>query len=917
LWWNCGGGIKNKIEYIKYTLSTLNPIALFISEAEIGKFDDLGVITVENYDLLTSKNLEFGKSRSAVYVRSEIKYKRLERSEKDSAEIVSLLIDGNVLLGIYRPFKPTVEGESLVENFDRLVNALKKVEIDCNNIYIGGDFNVDWRADSTMKEKLVELSVELNLCQLINEITRTRLVRMDSGFRLEESSLDHIFSNDCQADTKVIQGQPSDHHMLQLTIPEIRPPEKKKTLIRDWRAYSKEDLLTNIRLVKENYNDWIEKGPFTLLDRIIIILLTIYDEMVPLRVAKVTNESTINAKIEALRKRRDRFLKKFKKTENPEHAIKARTFSNTLKKVIKKENRRTIKVKSTSGNPKCFWSMINRLQGKFKKKIPGLTINDQFTEDPNLISEAFADGFLKKISTLSEHQNPIAEVEDNEARMEDFTITELENTIIKIKSKKSCGLDSLPTCVMKDAFSELKDYYLRIFNGILSDGLPASWKIAVITPLHKKGATDDVGNFRPISNLSSLGKFFEKCVLNRLNTYEELVGENQHGFRKGYSTVSAMLEIQSHLATSLDQGLLTCIYSVDMSAAFDLLRVDTFNELLKDTLDPGLMWTLIDFLKDRKFIVRHENVDSQIRNLDRGCVQGSVLGPALFSAYCKNLTTILSDTTVTSYADDTYVIINASTVDDLVYKTTSTMSKHFDYLSSLGMVVNKSKTELMFMRNRNKILPGSITVDLEEIKAQNSIKILGIQFDHDLGWNTHIGLLNEKARKMINGLKVIRRSLNQDDTMKVITSQFYGRLFYGISVWHPALTVKQQKKMDILHYKALRVAVKDYMRIFPREMLDLLGRQKPHVIAQYMTGSFLINCYNSRVPSRLFAMIKTNEYVIRRSGKIRFYDSSKKRIGSQAIFNRLDTIVQRFDDNWTKLKKKDCIRIYLKKIFFK
>jgi len=59
----------------------------------------------------------------------------------------------------------------LVENFDRLVNALKKVETDCNNIYIGGDFNVDWRAESTMKEKLVELSVELNLCQLINEIT--------------------------------------------------------------------------------------------------------------------------------------------------------------------------------------------------------------------------------------------------------------------------------------------------------------------------------------------------------------------------------------------------------------------------------------------------------------------------------------------------------------------------------------------------------------------------------------------------------------------------------------------------------------------------------------------------------------------------------------------------------------------------
>jgi len=57
------------------------------------------------------------------------------------------------------------------------------------------------------------------------------------------------------------------------------------------------------------------------------------------------------------------------------------------------------------------------------------------------------------------------------------------------------------------------------------------------------------------------------------------------------------------------------------------------------------------------------------------------------------------------------------------------------------------------------------------------------------------------------------------------------------------VTVKLQKKLEILHYKAFRVAVRDYERLFHREMLGLLGKQKPNVIDNYMTGSVFINCY--------------------------------------------------------------------------
>jgi len=65
------------------------------------------------------------------------------------------------------------------------------------------------------------------------------------------------------------------------------------------------------------------------------------------------------------------------------------------------------------------------------------------------------------------------------------------------------------------------------------------------------------------------------------------------------------------------------------------------------------------------------------------------------------------------------------------------------------------------------------------------------------------------------------------------------------------LTIKLQREIETLHYKALRVAVRDFGRLYLSEMLNLLGRQKPKVIDNYMTGSVFINCYLSGKPARL------------------------------------------------------------------
>jgi len=126
--------------------------------------------------------------------------------------------------------------------------------------------------------------------------------------------------------------------------------------------------------------------------------------------------------------------------------------------------------------------------------------------------------------------------------------------------------------------------------------------------------------------------------------------------------------------------------------------------------------------------------------LDRGCVQGSILGPALFSLYCMNLQEKLKDATITSYADDTYVILSSKELAETLEKARNTMSDHFNFLDSLGMVINRSKTELMIMNHSKRALfpPNLNTTSGEIIPVAKSMKVLGLTFDFDLSWKTHV-----------------------------------------------------------------------------------------------------------------------------------------------------------------------------------
>ena len=83
-----------------------------------------------------------------------------------------------------------------------------------------------------------------------------------------------------------------------------------------------------------------------------------------------------------------------------------------------------------------------------------------------------------------------------------------------------------------------------IINLSLTQGhFPQQLKLANIIPIFKSGDMEKVGNYRPVSLLSTFSKMFERIFYNRLKSFlevQKILYELQFGFREAHSTYMAI-----------------------------------------------------------------------------------------------------------------------------------------------------------------------------------------------------------------------------------------------------------------------------------------------------------------------------------------------------------------------------------------
>ena len=103
---------------------------------------------------------------------------------------------------------------------------------------------------------------------------------------------------------------------------------------------------------------------------------------------------------------------------------------------------------------------------------------------------------------------------------------------------------------------------------------PAQLKIAKVIPLYKKGDTNCLDNYRPISLLPLFSKIFEKLIYSRLTTFfdnQGIINTNQYGFRKNHSTTHALHAAVTRISKAINSKQYSFGVFIDFSKAFDLL----------------------------------------------------------------------------------------------------------------------------------------------------------------------------------------------------------------------------------------------------------------------------------------------------------------------------------------------------------
>ena len=390
-------------------------------------------------------------------------------------------------------------------------------------------------------------------------------------------------------------------------------------------------------------------------------------------------------------------------------------------------------------------------------------------------------------------------------RVTPATLPELSQALRNMSNSKASGEDGITLSMLRQTFPVIGPHLLHVINAsIVSGTVPSEWKLAIITPLHKSGCRSDPNNYRPISILPTVAKLAERVVCNQLIKYLSdnfVLCEQQHGFRPGHSTETAMLDSVMYLSESIDKGQIATLTTIDTSKAFDSVEHGRLLEKLG--------WYGVDqhwfqnWLCDRRQRVRD---GSDVLPLTHGVIQGSILGPVLFLLFTNDFSSHATGCKIVMYADDVQFIHTAhpSALHELKHRIEKSLSIADSWFSQNSLKINPTKTDFMFVHTRQRRSVGSFSVDFgtSSIQASQSVKVLGVTMDKNLSWEPQVSSVIKRCYACICGLSKFSQKLSKNVKKKLIEALVFPHLQYCLTVWGSCNIAQRYRIQKIINHCA-------------------------------------------------------------------------------------------------------------------
>ena len=122
---------------------------------------------------------------------------------------------------------------------------------------------------------------------------------------------------------------------------------------------------------------------------------------------------------------------------------------------------------------------------------------------------------------------------------------------------------------------------------------------------------------------------------------------------------------------------------MDLSKAFDVIN----HEILKDKLEHygfrgNFLNLLMNFIKDRKYFVHVNGLNSDMKILNIGVPQGSTLGPLLFLIYINDMVNCSNILFLTQFADDSPITYSSVNLEQAIITVEHEFNCVLDWLAA-------------------------------------------------------------------------------------------------------------------------------------------------------------------------------------------------------------------------------------------
>ena len=355
-------------------------------------------------------------------------------------------------------------------------------------------------------------------------------------------------------------------------------------------------------------------------------------------------------------------------------------------------------------------------------------------------------------------------------------------------------IENHPPAILKENLDIFIPVLCDLVNASLDSGSIDGAKLAHITPLIKGMNLDnsEYKNYRPISNLSFVGKLIERVVLRRLNkhmTENNLHASQQSGYKKSHSTETLLLRVVNDLLIASTENRATVVMLLDLSVAFDTVDHHKLLSILEKELGISgiaLKW-FQSFLCGRCQKVRVSGEDSIEIIIKFGVPQGSVLGPVLFNIYIRSLyNTIRSKKfSVHGYADDHQVYKSFKSKEEysiMVEDVPSCFIEINHWMQTHYLKLNPAKTEIIVFGSpavlsdlhiKGVFLDSKICIRLSPV-----VKNLGFRLDSSLCFRQQVTALKTSCFHKLRYIAKMNSYLNKSQITVLVQAVILSSIDY-------------------------------------------------------------------------------------------------------------------------------------------